>query len=61
MSFASMLDHLRDAANTRQKGVSPDMCYVRREALRELIYHFDRLDAEVRYNAPANPRKEVGE
>jgi hypothetical protein len=48
VSFANALQRLRDAEPERQAGTNPRSCIVRREDLRELLHHFDRLDGEVR-------------
>lgn len=48
MSFHQQLKRLRDAAGNRQEGVHPDKAYVERRDLKELIYHFDRIDGELR-------------
>lgn len=55
MSFHEQLKRLRDAAENRQEGVNPDNAYVKRRDLKELIYHFDRIDRELRqYYAERN-------
>lgn len=48
MSFAKQLEHLRNAANDQSRGHDVEMIRVRRSALSELLYHFDRLCAEAR-------------
>lgn len=48
MIFAHCLARLRDAADTRAQGIDRDKVLVNRADLRELLHHFDRLDAEAR-------------
>jgi hypothetical protein len=48
MSFKERLTQLKEAASIRQPGRRVDLALVRRKDLAELIYHFDRLDQEVR-------------
>jgi hypothetical protein len=48
MSFAQQLEHLRKSVNDPSRGMGVQMIRVRRSALGELLYHFDRLDAEAR-------------
>jgi hypothetical protein len=52
MSFAKVLAQLREAADHRQRGVNPDKAYVDRLDLQELLYHFDRIDTELRTYIP---------
>jgi len=51
MSFAKQLEHLRHAAHDPSHGDGMSMVRVRRSALTELLYHFDRLDQDVREKA----------
>ncbi|SMC63787.1 hypothetical protein [Sporomusa malonica] len=53
-NFAKQLARLREAANNRRRGIQQDTAYVDRRDLQELIYHFDRIDAEIRALLPKN-------
>lgn len=56
MAFAQEIERLRQAAYNRQEGVPEEKCYVWRRDLRELLFHFDRLDSEARNRyMPAPP------
>jgi hypothetical protein len=48
MSFSSVFADLREAAEKRHPGRMSDECVVSKRSLRELLYHFDRLDTEIR-------------
>jgi hypothetical protein len=48
MSFAQTLERLQKSVDDRQPGVNAAFAYVRRRDLRELLQHFNRLDAEAR-------------
>ncbi|TWH49610.1 hypothetical protein [Sporomusa sp. KB1] len=59
MSFSKQLARLREAAANRQEGVRQDKAYVDRKDLQELIYHFDRIDTEIRTLLPRNGSKNI--
>ena len=46
--FDQSLTRLRNAADNRQHGVPEDRCFIDREDLQKLLFHFDRLDREAR-------------
>jgi hypothetical protein len=52
LTFHNTLRRLRAAAEERQPGVPEAIRHVRRDDLRELLHHFDRLDAEARIGYP---------
>lgn len=49
MNFFNSLARLRDAANHLQRGRDELTCVVYRDDLKQVLHHFDRLDAEARY------------
>lgn len=48
------LTRLQDASLHRQPGINRDYSYVRREDLRKILHHFDRLDYYVRSSSFCN-------
>lgn len=48
MTFANQLKRLRQASTFRMPGSPPGKVAVDARDLRELLYHFDRIDAELR-------------
>jgi hypothetical protein len=48
MSFFEQLKRLREAALKRQEGIQVEKAIVNRRDLSELLYHFDRIDSELR-------------
>jgi hypothetical protein len=56
MSFANSLSRLREAMLAGHRGVDRRHCVVDRHDLKELLYHFDRLDGEVRVRYADNER-----
>lgn len=61
MSFARILERLRDAASDRpldrRQGGRGQTRVVDASDLRELLHHFDRLDAEIRASYRKNQEK----
>lgn len=48
VSFKGVLNRLTNKANNPERGYPPNIARVNRDDLRNLLYHFDRVDKELR-------------
>ncbi len=58
MSFVKQLEHLRHAAYGHGRSSDTLMIHVRRQALVELLHHFDRLAGDARDTHATDRREE---
>jgi len=51
-TFAMKYTRLKDAVETRQRGIAEDKRLINVEDLSDLLFHFDRIDKEIRATHP---------